>query len=72
MNKEELIKKISRDLKYDKAMSLVSLVMFVPVFILWVYGTISFAVTGVLAINLLLWLNAAMLTRRNKQMMEVR
>jgi len=72
-SKEELLEKIKKDFKFDKLMSLASVLLFTMFLIYWYVTSSELAMDFSLltALNLLIWLNAYLLTKRNLQMMEL-
>jgi len=69
-NKERLVKKIKKDLKLDRIMSLFSLLLFTIVFILWTTKIVSIELMGIFAVHFLVWFNSLLLTQRDKKIME--
>ena len=72
MNKEELISKIKNDLSWDRIMSVLSLVGFAIALLYFIYATLPLMYVGLAILNFLVWYNALLITKRNKQMMEVK
>ena len=72
ISKEELIKKIKFDLKCDKIMTIFSVFFVAAMYLYWVYVNISIFYPLIAAVNFLIWLNAYLITRRNKQIVELK
>ncbi len=72
LSKEDLIKKIGFDLKCDKVMTILSTFFVTAMYLYWAYANISVVFPLIAAVNFLIWLNAFLITKRNKQIMEVK
>lgn len=72
ITKEELIKKINFDLKCDKVMTIFSIFFVTAMYLYWVYVGVTITYTLIASVNFLIWLNAYLITRRNKQIIELK
>lgn len=71
MDKEQLIKKVRRDLKLDKLMSLVSLFICVLVYFFWIRRLYDITYFFISVVHFMIWINAMLITKRNLNTLEV-
>ncbi len=69
--KFKLEKKTNMDLKLDKIMTLLSLLFLIGSYFYWVYAKINVYIVVGLGLNFLIWLNAMLLTIRDKKMLRL-